>query len=155
MSISRRDLAIITVLADKTGELIGDFAKQLQSDVQVMRRRIETLEHLAIRQMVPGPPGPRGEPGVAGEPGPPGDRGPPGETGAQGPPGPSGEAAKQWAHRGVYDPGRAYACLDVVAKDGGSFLAVADAPGECPGNGWVLLAGRGKKGEKGEKGEPA
>ena len=51
---------------------------------------------------------------------------------------------------------------NIVALNGGSFIARRDEPGECPGNGWqsLTLPGKrgaageaGKKGERGEKGE--
>jgi len=41
----------------------------------------------------------------------------------------------------------------VVALNGGSFVALKDAPGPCPGSGWQLLASQGKRGVAGEKGE--
>ena len=43
--------------------------------------------------------------------------------------------------------------LDVVALNGGSFVALKDAPGPCPGPGWQLIASQGKRGAAGEKGE--
>src|SRR6185369_3743034 len=46
-----------------------------------------------------------------------------------------------------------YAALDIVALDGGAFLARRDDPGPCPGDGWQLIVTRGKPGLKGEKGE--
>src|SRR5262249_22191538 len=41
----------------------------------------------------------------------------------------------------------------VDAATGGSFIALKDAPGPCPGSGWQLLASQGKRGVAGEKGE--
>jgi hypothetical protein len=64
--------------------------------------------------------------------------------------------------RGTWREGDAYAALDIVALNGGSFIARRDDPGECPGDGWqsLTLPGKrgqqgeaGKKGERGEKGE--
>lgn len=55
--------------------------------------------------------------------------------------------------RGTYAEGETYERLDVVAMNGGSFIALRDNPGPCPGEGWQLLAGRGKPGKPGEKGE--
>ena len=49
-----------------------------------------------------------------------------------------------------------YRRLDVVARNGGSFVALRDAPGPCPGSGWQLIASQGRRdavGEKGERGE--
>ena len=48
--------------------------------------------------------------------------------------------------RGTFAPSTAYACGDVVAKDGGSFIARKDNPGSCPGPGWQLLARQGARG---------
>jgi hypothetical protein len=38
--------------------------------------------------------------------------------------------------RGTYRASDDYAALDVVALNGGSFIARRDDPGECPGEGW-------------------
>jgi hypothetical protein len=52
-----------------------------------------------------------------------------------------------------------YHTLDIVALDGGSFIARRDDPGDCPGDGWQLIASAGRRGrpgvqgERGEKGE--
>jgi hypothetical protein len=46
-----------------------------------------------------------------------------------------------------------YRRFDVVARNGGSFVALKDAPGACPGPGWQLLASQGRRGVAGEKGE--
>ena len=42
--------------------------------------------------------------------------------------------------------------LDIVALNGGSFIAKKDNPGPCPGAGWQLIASQGKRGDKGERG---
>lgn len=55
--------------------------------------------------------------------------------------------------RGTFEPGTLYSALDVVACNGGSFVAKHDDPGVCPGPGWQLLAGQGKRGEKGLPGD--
>jgi hypothetical protein len=55
--------------------------------------------------------------------------------------------------RGTFDETTEYHRLDVVARNGGSFVALKDAPGPCPGSGWQLLASQGKRGAAGEKGE--
>jgi hypothetical protein len=58
---------------------------------------------------------------------------------------------------GTYREGETYEYLDIVALGGSSFVARADDPGLCPGDGWQLIAsaGRaGKPGPKGESGEP-
>ena len=54
----------------------------------------------------------------------------------------------------TYDAAKEYSALDVVALNGGSFVARADNPGPCPGDGWQLLASRGKAGPQGERGAP-
>jgi len=62
--------------------------------------------------------------------------------------------------RGTFDETAEYRCLDVVALNGGCFIARKDAPGPCPGSGWQLLASQGKRevagarGERGPKGDP-
>jgi hypothetical protein len=50
------------------------------------------------------------------------------------------------AIRGTYDPNANYHQHDIVARNGGSFIAIKDDPGTCPGEGWQLLAGQGKRG---------
>jgi hypothetical protein len=55
--------------------------------------------------------------------------------------------------RGTYREGETYAALDVVALNGGSFVARRDEPGECPGDGWQSLTLPGKRGERGPRGE--
>jgi hypothetical protein len=59
--------------------------------------------------------------------------------------------------RGTWDRNERYFALDVVILSGGSFAARRDNPGDCPGEGWQLIAAQGKRGIKGEpgaKGEP-
>jgi hypothetical protein len=55
--------------------------------------------------------------------------------------------------RSTFDANADYRRLDVVALNGGSFIALKDAPGPCPGSGWQLIASQGKRGTPGEKGE--
>jgi hypothetical protein len=55
--------------------------------------------------------------------------------------------------RGTFDEAADYRRLDVVARNGGSFVALKDAPGPCPGSGWQLLASQGKRGVAGERGD--
>lgn len=55
--------------------------------------------------------------------------------------------------RGLFDPAAEYLARDVVALNGSAFMAKIDNPGDCPGEGWMLLAQRGKRGEKGDRGE--
>jgi hypothetical protein len=54
--------------------------------------------------------------------------------------------------RALFDPYEQYNELDIVALNGGSFIALRDDPGECPGDGWQLLASRGKAGPQGPQG---
>jgi hypothetical protein len=65
----------------------------------------------------------------------------------------SGRDGKSIAVRGTFDQSASYRRLDVVALNGGSFIALKDAPGPCPGSGWQLIASQGKRGVAGEKGE--
>ena len=55
--------------------------------------------------------------------------------------------------RGTFNETAEYRRLDVVARNGGSFVALKDAPGPCPGPGWQLLASQGKRGVAGARGE--
>jgi len=55
--------------------------------------------------------------------------------------------------RGTFDETAEYRCLDVVALNGGCFIARKEAPGPCPGSGWQLLASQGKRGIAGARGE--
>src|SRR5262249_13918831 len=64
-----------------------------------------------------------------------------------------GRDGKTIAVRGTFDQSASYRRLDVVALNGGSFIALKDAPGSCPGPGWQLFASPGKRGIAGPKGE--
>jgi hypothetical protein len=66
-----------------------------------------------------------------------------------------GRDAKSFRHRGTFKEDSEYAAYDAVALNGGSFLALRDKPGLCPGPGWQLLAAPGKRGVAGEKGPQA
>jgi hypothetical protein len=65
----------------------------------------------------------------------------------------AGRDGKTIAVRGTFDETLEYRRLDVVALNGGSFIARKDAPGPCPGSGWQLLASQGKRGVAGARGE--
>ena len=98
-------------------------------------------------------------PGLAGERGPPGPQGEPGigfagERGAKGEQGPPGASAQAWRHRRAYDSKQEYFDGDVVAYDGGSWVALGDNPGALPGTGWAQLTVRGQRGKPGERGPP-
>ncbi len=51
------------------------------------------------------------------------------------------------------DESAEYRRLDLVALNGGSFVALRTLPGPCPGSGWQLVASQGKRGVAGERGE--
>jgi hypothetical protein len=55
--------------------------------------------------------------------------------------------------RGTFNATAKYSFGDVVALDGGSFLAKCDNPGACPGGNWQLIARQGARGIAGPKGE--
>lgn len=55
--------------------------------------------------------------------------------------------------RSTWSADETYGHLDVVALDGGAFVALRDDPGPCPGAGWQLMVMRGKPGRPGEKGD--
>lgn len=95
-----------------------------------------------------GEPGEQGAPGIDGADG---KDGVDGRDGERGEPGQDGRSAKAC---GLFDPERDYAELDIVALNGGSFIALKDSPGLCPGGGWQLLASKGSRGERGERGLP-
>lgn len=63
-----------------------------------------------------------------------------------------GRDATEITHCGSYNPDAEYGRNDIVALDGGSFIAVRDDPGACPGDGWRLLVARGKAGRPGDQG---
>jgi hypothetical protein len=66
--------------------------------------------------------------------------------------GQDGKHARQFEIRGTYSSEGIYAALDIVALNGGSFIAKRDDPGPCPGEGWQLLARQGKPGNEGPQG---
>lgn len=70
--------------------------------------------------------------------------------------GQNGSDGRSLRVRGTYEAAGEYLALDLVALNGGSFVARKDDPGHCPGEGWQMVAARGKRGEPGEsvKGEP-
>jgi hypothetical protein len=53
--------------------------------------------------------------------------------------------------RGTWSDTESYRALDIVALNGGSFVARRNDPGPCPGEGWQVMA-QGKRGVAGEKG---
>jgi hypothetical protein len=71
----------------------------------------------------------------------------------------AGRDAPMLNFRGAHRAGEDYAPYDVAVTGGSSFVAIRADPGDCPGPGWVLLAGTGKRGiagpagTRGERGE--
>lgn len=64
-----------------------------------------------------------------------------------------GREARWPTPRGTFDEKQTYAALDIVALNGGSFIAKADNPGPCPGENWQLLTRQGARGVAGDRGE--
>lgn len=54
--------------------------------------------------------------------------------------------------KGLFDPEATYRAMDVVSFNGSEWRAKMDAPGELPGEGWMLSASKGKRGDRGERG---
>jgi hypothetical protein len=75
-----------------------------------------------------------------------------GKDGVVGPAGDNGKDAYVGEARGLFDPDANYRAMDVVSLNGSEWRAKRDEPGECPGDGWMLSAGRGKRGDRGERG---
>src|SRR5262249_14671587 len=65
----------------------------------------------------------------------------------------SGRDGNSITVRGTFNETQEYRRLDVVARNGGSFVALKDVPGPCPGAGWQLWGSRGKRGVAGARGE--
>jgi hypothetical protein len=148
-SLPEKFLAIVRQVIDErfaaaTAELKVELALSRQARADLEARLALPLARDG-RDGREGTPGPRGEPGEPGLPGPPG---PPGEKGLDGK---DGAEAPAWIHRGTWDPAGSYSRLDVVAHDGGAWLAIKDEPGPLPGEGWQVLAMRGKTGFRGGK----
>ena len=68
----------------------------------------------------------------------------------------SGADARGFVVCGTFAEDVDYSANDIVMRDGSSFVALRNNPGECPGDGWQLWAGRGKTGKMGPsiKGDP-
>jgi hypothetical protein len=52
-----------------------------------------------------------------------------------------------------FQGGESYRAFDIVALNGGCFIARRDDPGDCPGEGWQLMSTPGKRGQQGPRGE--
>jgi len=72
---------------------------------------------------------------------------------ARGADGRDGHDGRSLVPRGTWREGESYKALEFVAFNGASFVAKRDEPGPCPGDGWQLLSGVGKRGDRGERGE--
>lgn len=68
--------------------------------------------------------------------------------------GSDGTDGKSLNPRRLWSADEEYGRLDVVALNGGSFVALTDNPGPCPGDGWMLLTSQGKTGRPGDPGRP-
>jgi hypothetical protein len=55
--------------------------------------------------------------------------------------------------KGTYIESGIYDALDIVARNGGAFVARKDKPGICPGPDWQQIAQPGKAGPRGDRGE--
>ncbi len=64
-----------------------------------------------------------------------------------------GKDADEIEVRGTWDAASLYRRLNIVALNGAAFIARKDDPGVCPGEGWQVIAMRGKPGEKGMQGQ--
>jgi hypothetical protein len=64
----------------------------------------------------------------------------------------AGRDAKSPRVRSTFNAEAKYQELDIVAHNGGSFIAREDNPGPCPGDGWQSVTMPGKRGEKGPPG---
>jgi hypothetical protein len=64
-----------------------------------------------------------------------------------------GRSAVSPVVRGTFDISQSYDALNIVALNGSSFIARWNDPGECPGDGWQLIASCGKAGKPGPKGD--
>lgn len=66
--------------------------------------------------------------------------------------GQNGKDADEIEVRGTWDASSVYRRLNIVALNGAAFMARKDDPGPCPGEGWQVIAMRGKPGQQGERG---
>jgi hypothetical protein len=71
-------------------------------------------------------------------------------------PGAAGENGRGFNLRGTWSPAKTYHELDVVAHNGGTWIARQDGAGVCPGQDWQCGSMPGKRGPAGEsiKGDP-
>jgi hypothetical protein len=62
----------------------------------------------------------------------------------------AGAEGRSFTLRNAWNDKTEYRALDVVVMGGGSFAARRDNPGQCPGDGWLMIAEKGKPGKPGE-----
>jgi hypothetical protein len=147
-------LSPLEIIAEEIGEIAGRIERETRLELRAAIAELELRIERAIAGVQNGPPGADGPPGPQGAAGARGEAGeaitgPPGEQGIPGPPGEPGSDGRTLVPKGAWKPAGAYEALDVVMLDGSSFIALDDAPGACPGDGWRLLAMRGKSGPPG------
>jgi hypothetical protein len=65
----------------------------------------------------------------------------------------AGRDGRTFKVRGTYATGKDYSAFDIVACNNGTFVALKDGAGDCPGPDWQLIAGPGKRGDKGAPGD--
>lgn len=65
---------------------------------------------------------------------------------------PAGADGRSPQVRGLWQADDKYEALDIVARDGGSYIARKADPGPCPGDGWQSLVKPGKTGKDGSSG---
>jgi hypothetical protein len=128
-----------------------------RAELELNLERVIAAKLATLQDGKAGPPGPQGSPGERGLPGeavmgPAGEPGPPGPPGAAGEPGVPGADGRSFAIRGTWTAKTEYRSLDVVMLNGASFVARADNPGPCPGEGWQMLSEKGRAGERGQPG---
>jgi hypothetical protein len=150
-------LSPLEIIAEEIGEIAGRIERETRLELRAAIAELELRIERAIAGVQNGPPGADGPPGPQGAAGARGEAGeaitgPPGEQGIPGPPGEPGSDGRTLVPKGAWKPAGAYEALDVVMLDGSSFIALDDAPGACPGDGWRLLAMRGKSGPPGPPG---
>lgn len=66
----------------------------------------------------------------------------------------AGKDARSPRVRSTWSEAETYQELDIVALNGAGFIARRDDPGQCPGEGWQLIASQGKQGKPGDRGQP-
>jgi hypothetical protein len=149
-------------IAEELGQELGQFAVSVRRELREardlalaeMRAAVAELRLAVNERLATVRDGRDGLDGKDGSEGRDGADGAVGAPGAPGEPGPAGADARSFDIRGTWAEAEEYRALDVVALNGASFVARRDAPGACPGEGWQLIAGQGKRGHQGDQGPP-